>query len=369
MMNTAIILIIAGLLPFAILLVYFLIEIIRGSVVKKKTNIEKDFHAPVSIIISCYNEVAHIEAKLEELLSKPNWIEGSEILVIATGCDDGTNEVLKKYFDRPELNIKIMSKRQSKIQGLNMVVPLAQNDILVFSDCRQKMKQGSIQQLINNFSDPTIGTISSTLIDTKHGNKASFFRFLLNKHAIYSSRNCSSLNVFGALYAQRKSCFRPFPEDLLFDDLFVVVATLSQNKRLIQEEEAQIYDVQFDNYYGPERIERLVRGLLLFRKGHRLSFKKMSVIDRLRFFLFKYLKLIAPFFLIIGLIGFTLVIINEFSLKLLGALVIALTFIFLVQRLRNFFLSFIRINFYFILAVSKFYTIKSQSNEWTKLRT
>jgi hypothetical protein len=74
--------------------------------------------------------------------------------------------------------------------------------------------------------------------------------------------------VFGALYAQRKSVYRTIPTDTIFDDLFVAVSTIVQGRRVIQEKEAIIYDVELYRYYNKERLERLARGLLMFLCNH-----------------------------------------------------------------------------------------------------
>lgn len=215
-----------ALLPYAILLTYIICSLLLK---KRHQRLVNNFVAPVSLILTCFNEEPFIAKKISSLLDERNWIKGSEIIVATGGSSDSTNAELKIFNDHPFISVYFFEHRISKIQGVNYAVSKARNDFLVFSDFRQDMKPGAIASLLRNFSDPTVGTVSGTLVDTFNSRNPSFTRSLLNTMAINESQRSSSLNVFGALYAQRKECFVEIPEDILFDDLFVTASTLAQN--------------------------------------------------------------------------------------------------------------------------------------------
>ncbi len=264
-----------------VLLVYPLIAWLGSILLKRPVSKLDQFIQPVSIIIACSNEELYIREKIESFLDKREWIEGSEIIVVVNNSRDATGEVLKEYMNNPFVSVFFEQGESSKILAVNNGVKRSKNQFLVFSDCRQKMKAGSVKQLISNFNDPQVGTVNSTLMDKNETERFSF-RSVLNFIADCESRSGSSLNVFGALYAQRKDVFREFPGDLLFDDLFVTVSTLVQKKRLVSEKQAIIYDVPFEDYYQVNRIRRLARGLLIFlfswsnSLSERAPFRKVS---------------------------------------------------------------------------------------------
>jgi biofilm PGA synthesis N-glycosyltransferase PgaC len=362
------ILLILALVPLVILAMLPLWTLIRAQLVKRPVNKNAAFRPPVSVILVCYNEERYIENKVNSILATENWIPDSELIVVSGGSTDRTNEILRQFEDRDEVELILLEDRTWKIDGVNLAVARSKHDILVFSDCRQQMKEGSIQALVQNLHDPEVGTVSSSLCDSHTHEKASFFRSVLNFMSNKSSESDSCFNVFGALYAQRKSVFREIPKNLLFDDLFVVVSTLNQGKRVIQEQEAVIYDVEFDTYYQKERIRRLVRGLLIFLTNQSRLIFSLPTNTLIRFLVYKYLKLLMPFFILTVLLASGALLTFErvvMSNALVPALIIASFLIVFRKQL----LLFIRINVQIFFAVLAFVFKSERSNKWEKLKT
>jgi hypothetical protein len=230
------------------------------------------------------------------------------------------------------------------------------------------MKKGSLKQLINNFNDKNVGTVAAKLIDPDKNKRQSFFRATINKLVYYDSQYSSGLNVYGALYAQRKSIFQKFPQEQLFDDLCVITTTLSQNMRLVQEPMAVIYDVNFQLYYQGERLERLTRGLLIFLTKHWSQIIKINKFDLFRLLVFKYAKLLLPFSFTIWIVYFLLWFYANMSLKLITLLLLSLGILILIKQTRLLILLAFRINIYFFLAIIKYFILKRQSPQWEKLK-
>lgn len=151
-----------ALLPYAILLTYIICSLLLK---KRHQRLVNNFVAPVSLILTCFNEEPFIAKKISSLLDERNWIKGSEIIVATGGSSDSTNAELKIFNDHPFISVYFFEHRISKIQGVNYAVSKARNDFLVFSDFRQDMKPGAIASLLRNFSDPTVGTVSGTLVE------------------------------------------------------------------------------------------------------------------------------------------------------------------------------------------------------------
>ncbi len=368
MNQTVIILLVTCLFLIFALFVYPLFSIIYSIIKNKKVNKSKEFIQPVSIIIASYNEGHFIRDKILSLTDREEWIEGSELIIVSAGSTDNTNKILKKFSNNKDFQIIIKNEHLSKIKAINLAVSRSNNDILVFSDCRQKMKKGSIKNLVHNFNDKNVGTVTSTMMDSKNNTRASIIRKILNNIAITESESGSCLNVYGALYAQRKSLYNIIPTDIIFDDLYVVVTTLVQHKRLIQEKEAIIYDVNFADYYNKERIERLTRGLLLFLFNHKKLLKKLPIGVLLRFLIFKYMKLMLPFLCIIILLCSFYLIIKYLPIHYLLLLAIFLLIALTNKKNREFLLLYMRINFYFLTATLKFIFLNERSISWQKLK-
>lgn len=329
--------------------------------------VKKDpaFRPPISIVMACYNEERYIRERLEMLLDPDEWIPGSELLIVSTGSTDGTNAILEHFRHREGVRL-FLEKRITKIEALNLAFRYAQHDYLVFSDCRQYMRKGSVAQLVANLNDERVGTVTCTILDTRE--RPSFFRRLYRQIARWDSLSGSTFNLYGALYAQRRDTFRPIPEHLLFDDFFAAVSTLSQGKRLIQEDNAVLYDVPFPRYYNRERIERLARGLMIFLFSNTGLLRQIPFALRMQLLVYKYVKLfllllLPPAFLC-SLFLFPDILLQPVPLVIAGGMLAGLL---LVPRIRKTLWLFVRIQFFFGTALIGFVFFNRRSKHWEPL--
>lgn len=360
-----ILLLLTGFSLTFLLLSYPLIIWLRTFRLRKSVNRSRNFVRPVSVIIAAYNEERFLRDKLEFFLSENEWIPGSELIVISAGSVDDTNSILKEFARLPDVVPIIVEKHLPKTLALNAAVKRSRHDVLVFSDCRQEIQPAAVRNLVSYFNDPEIGAVNSTLVDVKNDRQVSFFRNVLNFVCFNDSRYGSSLSIHGALYAQRRSCFRAFPPDILHDDLFAAVSTIAQGKRLVQAPDVLLHDISFTSYYTKGRIERLARGLMLFLIGYRWLIFQMPAGVVLRFFVLKYLKLLLPAASFLSLLMF----VNYWSdiPRTILILVAAATGICLAHRgTRRSFLVFIRINVFFATALFKFFFLNKRECYWEK---
>ncbi len=349
----------------ALLLAYPVFSYLRSVILPDPVKKDPAFQPPVSIIIACYNEERYLHEKLETLLAPHEWIEGSEIIVVSTGSTDKSNSILQSFAHRPEVTI-LFEDRITKIEALNKAVPLARHDYLVFSDCRQYMKPGSVKELISNLNDERVGTVTCTILDTRE--RPTFFRRLYLFLAKCDSKSSSTFNLYGALYAQRRDTFRPIPDHLLFDDFFVAISTLSQQKRLIQEENAVLFDIPFPHYYHRERIERLARGLLIFFFNNYALIGQIPLKTRIRLLIYKYLKLLLPFLaLIFGLTSLFLFQETLISATTLFVITMLLLLVFTSKNVTQHCLLILKINLYFFNALWGYAFLNRRSKHWKPL--
>src|SRR5690606_7128867 len=103
------------------------------------------------------------------------WIEGSELIVVSNSSTDNTNRVLANFKIDNRIKVYIRDDISSKIEAVNFAVSIALHEILVFSDCRQVMKIGSIKCLLSNFHDEKVGTVTAKIND---GDKFSMRKIL-----------------------------------------------------------------------------------------------------------------------------------------------------------------------------------------------
>ena len=199
----------------------------------------------VSIVISAYNEAKSIAAKLDNILSIEYPQDRLEVVIASDGSTDGTEAIVDRY---REHGVKLLSlPRVGKAAALNSAVNAASGEILVFSDANSMYKADSIQQLVRPFGDPKVGGVAGNQIyktavsggasvDGEHA-YWSFDRMLKQ----FQGKSGNTLAATGAIYAIRRSLFRPIL-DGVSDDLVTSTGVIVQGYRLIFAPEAIAYE-------------------------------------------------------------------------------------------------------------------------------
>ena len=367
MANLSFIIFLFSVLVIFILVTYPLLAYVRTFFVKKTIDRSASYTSPVSIIIAAYNEERLIRDKLNFFLSEEEWVPGSEIIVVSAGSTDHTNNILTEFDSLPHFKSIIIKEHLVKPLALNIAVAQSKNELLIFSDCRQIISREAVKILVTYFNDPEIGVVNSTINDTSKTGKISFIRSVLNSICVNESISGSSLNIHGALYAQRRSLFVDFPNDILFDDLFAIISTIRQKKRLIQTREVVITDLPIDTYYTKNRLVRLSRGLLIFLFRYWKDIKKLPKAIIIRFLLYRYLKLLLPYLflgILIPSVFYLYPLMDRNTLILLSVFILILLS---YKPLRNLILLYIRINYYFMSATFKYVFLNKRDTKWEKL--
>ena len=199
----------------------------------------------VSIVISAYNEAKSIAAKLDNILSIEYPRDRLEVVIASDGSTDGTEAIVDRY---KEHGVKLLSlPRVGKAAALNSAVNAASGEILVFSDANSMYKADSIQKLVRPFGDPKVGGVAGNQIyktavsggasvDGEHA-YWSFDRMLKQ----FQGKSGNTLAATGAIYAIRRSLFRPIP-DGVSDDLVTSTGVIVQGYRLIFAPDAIAYE-------------------------------------------------------------------------------------------------------------------------------
>jgi cellulose synthase/poly-beta-1,6-N-acetylglucosamine synthase-like glycosyltransferase len=172
-------------------------------------------HEPtVTFLISAYNEHPVMRAKLENCLTVDYPRNLLEIIVISDCSTDGTDEIVQSY--RPyDVRLVRQRKRLGKSAGLNLGVPQAHGEILLFSDANALYLPDAVRQLVRHFSDPQVGYVVG---NARYVEKASASQ-AANAEGFYwkletwlkkkESRFHSVVGGDGAIYAIRKELFSP----------------------------------------------------------------------------------------------------------------------------------------------------------------
>jgi cellulose synthase/poly-beta-1,6-N-acetylglucosamine synthase-like glycosyltransferase len=277
---------------------------IRGKSVKKV------YATPtVTVVIAAWNEVARIKARVKNCLDQDYPEHLINIVVVSDGSTDGTAEAVRSI-GLPRVHVISLDRRMGKAQALNYGVAHAKGDVIVFADARQTFSRGALRELVANFSDLTVGAVTGELVleECKGGPPRSHAGGLYWKIEKWIRKNegviDSTIGVTGAIYAIRKSLFRPLPLSAILDDLLLPMQIAMRGHRVTFEPQALAFDSVTNDYR--DEFSRKVRTLagnyqamslcpdLLLPWRNRLFFQFIS---------HKVCRLIAPVCLLLLLLG------------------------------------------------------------------
>lgn len=203
----------------------------------KKDNITP----PVTILIAAFNEERCIEKTIQNKLSLDYPMDRREIVVISDGSTDRTDEIVRKYSGQ---GVKLITQlpRAGKTSALNLAVPSATGEILLFSDANSIWAPDSLRNLVRNFNDPAIGYVTGHMIyanpdGTLVGDGCSAYMKYENFLRKNETRIGSIVGVDGGIDAVRKKLYRPMNPDQL-PDFVLPLSVAEQGFRVIYEPEA-----------------------------------------------------------------------------------------------------------------------------------
>lgn len=102
-----------------------------------------------------HNEERHIAAALASLLSQqlPESFELQEVLVVASGCTDGTEDIVREW-SRRDSRIVLLHEgsRSGKARALNWILEEAKGEIIVTLNADARLASGALACLLAPFS-------------------------------------------------------------------------------------------------------------------------------------------------------------------------------------------------------------------------
>jgi len=214
----------------------FLAAAIKNKKVKKGL-----YEPPITILIAAYNEENNIEETLKNKLSLDYSNEKLEIIVISDGSTDKTDEIVKQYEQRGVKLIR-QAPRAGKTSALNMAVPKAKGEILVFSDANSLYESDALTRLIQNFKDPDVGYVTGKMIYTNPdgtpiGDGCTAYMKYENFLRQHETKIGSIVGVDGGIDAVRKDLYQPMNSDQL-PDFVLPLKVAEQGYRVVYEPEA-----------------------------------------------------------------------------------------------------------------------------------
>jgi biofilm PGA synthesis N-glycosyltransferase PgaC len=198
----------------------------------------------VVIGVCAHNEENNIRRLLQNLISEQNLPKTSRVLIICSGCTDGTPDIAKKFGERDTRIETIIERlRRGKANALNRIFKIVREsaDVLVLVNADALPKPGSINRLISKLMTSNAGAVFARPVPIKEvrGNCYKVVRVIWRLHHIISFLQRPKLS--GELCALRPSCLQDIPEDVATDEPYIELAIRKRGYNILYVPEALVY--------------------------------------------------------------------------------------------------------------------------------
>lgn len=217
----------------------------------------------VSLIVAACNEERAIEDKLENCLQLDYPAEKLEVLVASDGSTDRTNDLVSQYAAR-DRRVRLVAHRENRGKSLiqNDAVRTAHGDVLVFSDATALYERDSLQALVRNFADPSVGCVAGVVVDrAKDWTPVSEANLTYFAYDNFLRRKEAELGILhgisGAIFAVRRELYVPL-KPLQGDDLDTPLNVIRQGYRVLWEPSAVAKEQIASSVLGKFRQKRRV---------------------------------------------------------------------------------------------------------------
>lgn len=230
----------------------------------------------VTLIVSAYNEEATIARKLENSLTLDYPRELVEVMVVSDASTDRTDEIVR---ERAAQGVRLfrVEGRVGKTACLNLAVPEAKGEIVVFSDANSVFHPGALRELAANFADPAVGCVTGHtkyLSGKGSGHDVSLGIYARMERAVkrMESRIGSCVGADGAIFAVRKELYQPLMASDI-NDFVIPLNVIRQGFRTVLEERAWCWEEA-----APDPRGEYSRQVRITNRTLRAIFKKKALI-------------------------------------------------------------------------------------------
>jgi len=257
----------------------------------------------VSILISAYDEAAHIGATVRNKLELEYPAERCEVVVVSDGSGDGTDEIVARVAATEErVRLIRQEPRAGKTAALNVAAGAATGEILVFSDANSLYAPDALRRLVEPFADPEVGYVTGRMLyrtadGCLTGEGCSAYMRYENLLRRLETAVGSIVGAAGGIDAVRAGLYVRMRPDQQ-PDFVLPLSVVERGWRAVFVPEARLYEASLDHTSDEFRM----RTRVALRAWHALR-DKAGLLNPLRHGIFawqlfshKWLRYLAPVF-------------------------------------------------------------------------
>ncbi len=214
-----------------------------------------------SVGITAYNEEANIGRLLQAILDQRLFeVVISDIIVVASGCTDRTEEIVREYMGKdPRIQIYVQEQREGKTSAINVFLAHAKERICVLESGDTLPREDTIEAMVSMFRNPGVGMTGAQKVAVNTPDH--IVGVLSHLRLKMEHQLCLEIPRLGELIAFRK-VFDQIPPDVAMDEAFVEALIIRRGMQVRYAPDAVVYNM------GPETVGDFVKQRRRNYAGH-----------------------------------------------------------------------------------------------------
>lgn len=260
----------------------------------------------VAIVIAARNEESKISAKLANTLALERHDLVLDLIVASDSSDDGTDDIVRRFADQ---GIRLVRSpvRKGKEHAQELAVASTDADVIVFTDAGTILPNDALTHLLEAFSDPSVGAVSSvdrfiTADGTVQGEGA-YVRYEMWLRDL-ETRFHSLVGLSGSFFAARRAVCRMWDERVQ-SDFGTALSCVQLGMRAVSDRRVIGYyrNITDNRREYPRKLRTVTRGMNSLRI--RAEVLNATRYGRFSFQVFshKIMRWATPWFLVVALLA------------------------------------------------------------------
>jgi hypothetical protein len=208
-----------------------------------------------------YNEEANIAEALDSVFRQD--LTGKrikEVIVVASGCDDRTVEVVADIATRePRVRLIEQARREGKASAVNLFIGAAKCPVLILVSADVKVEEGAFDVLLRHFEDPAVGMVGGHPVPVN--GTGTFLGHAVHLQWRLHDRIARKSPKLGEMVAFR-NVVPSIPLDTAVDELSIQALVTQLGYQLVYEPRAAVYN------RGPATVQDFLRQRRRIYAGH-----------------------------------------------------------------------------------------------------
>jgi cellulose synthase/poly-beta-1,6-N-acetylglucosamine synthase-like glycosyltransferase len=217
---------------------------------------------PVTLVIACRNEAARLRHKLDNTLAVD--YPKLEIVVVSDASDDDSDDIVSTYADKG-IRLVRSPERRGKEFAQGLAISQTHGEVLVFSDASTDLPQDSIRRMLESFSDPAVGAVSSEdLFVSEDGalmGEGAYVKYEMWLRRLESER-AGLVGLSGSFFGVRRAVLREWDATIPSDFACALYAVRAGMRAVSDPRVVGIYrDIKDPSKEYARKVRTAVRGM------------------------------------------------------------------------------------------------------------